>query len=1235
MATLTVLLAASCGSALTFQETFDDGIDRWEQTGAAGKLGRADGKLRIQGADGLGDNAITYATAKQTLDVVKAAREGKTVTVSADVELGPAGKDYTWWGEFAGLMIRFDEKNWFRMEYRCNFDEGYQVGRICVSAMADGEAPYMQWSQLSRAEWHKTATQLLFRIDSGHLWWQGAPRFNLKASQGAGFRHGWQLDQLPPAQILLFQQLNHDKPNFDPYPYADFDNVNISDGTEPSAAEPAEAARSDVIVASFQEGIAVDGDLADWNLSSPLMISRESSRMINGHVADDADLLGRLYASFDDERFYVALHVTDDERSGPFSGGASWQNDGAELWFDFALDSTSNDMFAQEDDYQIAVSYSTDERDNPPAPAVYVYRNGHSAHVYAASQIASKPTDDGYVIEWAAPFDALIGLDGQPGEVIGFNISLCDQDLAQGRFSRLLWMGDTEADPRNFGFMTLGPVEPQRLSEIIEQAKKTRRGQPKLQAKSDDADAPRIDKADYKGPPQFLSVETDGDQIGRYEKFELDVDLAAEFDNPYDYDDFVLQAEFTAPNGQTTTVDGFYTQAYRMSLGYRGRDNTDPVGEPFWQVRFTPTQLGEYRYVLIANDRQGRTARTEPAAFTAVASQHRGFLRVSPRDPRYLEFDDGSPFFSLGYGNHEWSASPSDIINHKRHQSQLAFYGGNTLSVNFDTLADSPFQLESQNTGLRKYSLLNAFKFDYALDMARKRGIYLQPCIMQTANGFGKHWAGSRFNKVNGGPCKAPEDIFTNDETRALVRNRLRYAIARWAYSPNLLAWELFNEVNYTDGFQKNIQTVRDWHREMAAWIKQLDPNKHLVSTCFGSGDACEDDEIWKMDLIDFTITHEYTNDAASVRQRQWRKRTFGKPNLGGEFGIGYPLVNDAWQFDREGIFLHNGIWTCAMAGSAGNILFWWDAQYHDPLDCYEHFTAFRRFADGIDWPAHQFKPIELLANQQAGETRYFDFQIDAQPVWDKPAAVKYILARGILWAVIREIDQSITDPREVEAADRFKTTRIPGTLFGANHPQFQRDLVIIVETDRASQMEFPLTAVETCGTSIEVLINARVAESLDLPDADGKNNPYADELDRTLTVPLAAGTTTVTLRNTGSGWLGLGGPVVRNFARSAVLEQAQVFGLQGDGLSILWFHNRQNISDRHLRDDPSLTPIDNVAVTLRNVADGRYTVEWWDTYQGEIFKTETADTAGGTLTLAPPTFEKDIACKIKGPHTP
>ncbi|MBO3800067.1 MAG: hypothetical protein FGF52_03300 [Candidatus Brockarchaeota archaeon] len=85
--------------------------------------------------------------------------------------------------------------------------------------------------------------------------------------------------------------------------------------------------------------------------------------------------------------------------------------------------------------------------------------------------------------------------------------------------------------------------------------------------------------------------------------------------------------------------------------------------------------------------------------------------------------------------------------------------------------------------------------------------------------------------------------------------------VSRYAYSTHLLAWEFFNEVDLTDGY--NPSNVASWHREMAEYLRSIDPYDHLITTSFSN--PMGEDLIWRTSGLDFTQTHMYGPDVKDL----------------------------------------------------------------------------------------------------------------------------------------------------------------------------------------------------------------------------------------------------------------------------------------------------------------------------------------------------------------------------------
>lgn len=150
--------------------------------------------------------------------------------------------------------------------------------------------------------------------------------------------------------------------------------------------------------------------------------------------------------------------------------------------------------------------------------------------------------------------------------------------------------------------------------------------------------------------PRELQLQCSNTNVGRFEKIEFQLTLTNQYAHPFDPAEVDLRLEVTSPDGSNVTVPAFFGQDYeRRRLGGEGRqrDWFYPTGLPGWKARFAPMSLGRYRAVALLKDRHGE-ARSEPVTFECVPSQSKGFVRVSRKDPRFLEYSEGQPFFAMG-----------------------------------------------------------------------------------------------------------------------------------------------------------------------------------------------------------------------------------------------------------------------------------------------------------------------------------------------------------------------------------------------------------------------------------------------------------------------------------------------------------------------------------------------------------------------------------------------------------
>lgn len=475
---------------------------------------------------------------------------------------------------------------------------------------------------------------------------------------------------------------------------------------------------------------------------------------------------------------------------------------------------------------------------------------------------------------------------------------------------------------------------------------------------------------------------TIGGDIPRLDMFEASFQLNRAFANPYDPDCVSVDAVITGPDGSVAHVPCFWYEGYNRRLA-GGQEILTPTGEACWMLRYTPRLIGDYHIYIKVRDMAAEASRRPPGNnaldFRCTHSPHKGFLRVSALDPAYLEFEDGSPYIGIGHNLCGWEWGGTDnrrgtydydewllnMANNGATMAQFDFCEGDQLewTPHPDEL---PFSADWR--GLAYYNAQNAWKMDRRFQRAEELGVYFRLSLLhwedfdnETENFPDWGWNRNPYNTANGGPVADVSQFFTSAEARRIYRKQLRYTVARWGYSRNLLAYELWNEVDADDivwgaekpDYRSNAAYVADWHREMAAFIRKIDPNKALITTSFAH--TYNDDRLWQLPEMDLTTFHRYTYFNGDYGEQQYdtigalksvisgRLAVTGKPVLGGEFALS-PGGDIQKDYDRQGCEFHDQIWASVMLKGLGTAMHWtWGSYVHD-YNLYGHYKPISLF---------------------------------------------------------------------------------------------------------------------------------------------------------------------------------------------------------------------------------------------------------------------------------------------------
>ncbi len=175
------------------------------------------------------------------------------------------------------------------------------------------------------------------------------------------------------------------------------------------------------------------------------------------------------------------------------------------------------------------------------------------------------------------------------------------------------------------------------------------------------------------------------------------------------------------------------------------------------------------------------------------------------------------------------------------------------------------------------------------------------------------------------------------------------------------------------------------WHREMATYLREVDANRHLVTTSFWGTNPATNPQCWAISDIAFTQTHNY-DGASTIRARTEQMLALSpKPHIIAEGG-GPPGAD----VDPEGIEFHNCLWAGALSGAAGATLPWHWRERIEPRDLFFHYTAIARFASEVPWIAEKLVPVpkqDWTVSMSSGQPSFSPVLVVPQgPNWGRKA---------------------------------------------------------------------------------------------------------------------------------------------------------------------------------------------------------------------------------------------------------
>ncbi len=368
-----------------------------------------------------------------------------------------------------------------------------------------------------------------------------------------------------------------------------------------------------------------------------------------------------------------------------------------------------------------------------------------------------------------------------------------------------------------------------------------------------------------------------------------------------------------------------------------------------------------------------------PAADEAAARPHQAdpmdcYVRVSPRDPRYLELSDGTPYIPNGLNMiHPSGDVPTaeGLEEMDRWMKALADNGGNYIRIWLSSVFWDP---ERERAGV--FDEERARRVDALLAIARRHGIRVKMTIehfreIDPAN-VRQAWASKPLHHVSrGGTAKDMPDWLANEKSRSQFREKLAWLQKRFGDQPAIYAWELWNEINAVRGGD-----YLAWSDAMLPELRRLFP-RNMTLQSLGSFDSdwafgpykrlCRmpDNDVAQvhryLDLgAPLEVCHGPVDVLAADAVRELLSYKPAGPVILAEGGAVEPRHTGPFKLyakDKAGIILHDILFAPFFAGAAGAGQCWHWGEYVDKNNLWRQFRAFADTVRGIDPAAEHFEP--------------------------------------------------------------------------------------------------------------------------------------------------------------------------------------------------------------------------------------------------------------------------------------
>lgn len=491
----------------------------------------------------------------------------------------------------------------------------------------------------------------------------------------------------------------------------------------------------------------------------------------------------------------------------------------------------------------------------------------------------------------------------------------------------------------------------------------------------------------------------------QYEKVELALEetvsgYVEEHYNPYNYSQINVYGVFTSPSGKEIKAPGFWYRDYDITINtqydyiggvsgtpstskdeIQGLEKAEFKGDFHFRLRFLPNEAGNWTYTIKVEEKgyevQSLTGSINVNEYTDET--YRGIVAIDETTNRHFVHGNGSTFVPVGLNMCWWTNSSRKTFDYDVWFDKFSDNGGNMVRL---WMATWGFSLHWK----KPYDSLDggqesAARLDKVIGLAEESDIYVQLCLInhgQFSTTTNALWKSNPYNEKNGGILKNPEQFFSSKKAKANYKNELYYIIGRYGYSDHIMAWELFNEVDWTDYAETlGMYNILDWHDEMSKFVEEHDSYNHLITTSYKGTTGLA----YELKSIDYVNPHDYGYQSKNVNvhlpaTQEGIFKKYNKPVLSSEIGINWQSGGDTYKADPNGKSIRQSLFAGFMGGGAGGAMqWWWDSWIH-PGNLYYQYKGAAVYANKLNLVGSDYSQLRTnnqvsVSNSNAGILGY------------------------------------------------------------------------------------------------------------------------------------------------------------------------------------------------------------------------------------------------------------------------